>query len=127
MPITAPYAALLALLLVGVSIHIVRLRWRFRAPFGDAGQPALQQAIRAHGNHAEYAPLLVVLLWLGEAGGLPGWSVHALGAAMVVVRSAHVFGLLARRQPSIGRGIGTLGTFGLLILLAALLIWRSLA
>jgi uncharacterized membrane protein YecN with MAPEG domain len=36
--------------------------------FGDGGDPEMSQAIRAHGNFAEYVPLGLILLGLVRAG-----------------------------------------------------------
>ncbi len=47
--ITGGYLAVLALVYAALAINVVRLRRQNRAAFGDAGNPALRSAIRAHG------------------------------------------------------------------------------
>jgi uncharacterized protein len=63
---TALTCAALALILTGLSLHISRLRIRYRVSFGDGGHKDLQVAIRAHGNALEQSVLLILLMLLME-------------------------------------------------------------
>jgi hypothetical protein len=57
MRIVPLYAALLAFLFVGLSMRTLRMRRRMRITVGDAGNPGMLRARRAHANFAEYVPL----------------------------------------------------------------------
>ena len=63
------YAALLALLFVGLSIRTLRMRRRLGIAIGDAGNESMLRAMRAHSNFAEYVPLSLLLIYLVEVTG----------------------------------------------------------
>ena len=92
-PITAIFAALLALMLVGISVRITALRAKKKISFSDGGDAELGAAIRVQGNFIEYVPLALALMgvieWTGAAPGL----VYAFGAVLLVARITHAFGL----------------------------------
>lgn len=90
-------AAILALLLIGLSLNISRLRMRHQVAFGDGGKPDLIKAVRAHGNSMEQSLLFIVLLYLGEATGqIGGPLTAALGFAFIMLRLLYCTGLFAR-------------------------------
>jgi uncharacterized membrane protein YecN with MAPEG domain len=90
-------AAILALLLIGLSLNVSRLRMRHQVAFGDGGKPDLIKAIRAHGNSMEQSLLFIVLLYLGEATGqIGGPLTAALGFAFIMLRLLYCTGLFAR-------------------------------
>ena len=90
-------AAILALLLIGLSLNISRLRMRHQVAFGDGGKPDLIKAVRAHGNSMEQTLLFIVLLYLGEATGqIGGPLTAALGFAFIMLRLLYCTGLFAR-------------------------------
>ncbi|MDG9923669.1 MULTISPECIES: MAPEG family protein [unclassified Pseudomonas] len=90
-------AAILALLLIGLSLNISRLRMRHQVAFGDGGKPDLIKAVRAHGNSLEQSMLFIVLLYLGEATGqIGGPLTAALGFAFIMLRLLYCTGLFAR-------------------------------
>jgi uncharacterized protein len=94
---TALTCAALALLLTGLSLHISRLRIRYRMSFGDGGHKDLQVAIRAHGNALEQSLLLIMLMLLMELLR-PGWSVIAIvGIAFVAARVLHAVAIFSRQ------------------------------
>ena len=92
-PITAIFAGLLALMLVGVSIRVTVLRAKKKVDLFDGGVPELGRAIRVQGNFIEYVPMALALIGLLEWMGLRPWAVYALGAALVIGRLAHAWGL----------------------------------
>ena len=55
--ITAVYAGILALMLVMLGILVVKNRYRAKVGLFDGGDEQLGQAIRVHGNFAEYLPV----------------------------------------------------------------------
>ena len=65
--ITAVYTSLLAIWLVFLSFRVIALRGSPVFAFLNINtddEEMLQRAIRAHGNLTEYAPMMVVLLYL---------------------------------------------------------------
>ena len=60
-----------------------------RAGFGDAGNPELRSAIRAHAHFAEYVPIVTLMVAMLEMSGLPSYRVHFLMAALLVSRLLH--------------------------------------
>lgn len=110
-PITALYAGLAALLLLVLSVNVIRLRWRYRTGLGDGGHPELARAQRVQGNFVEYAPMVLVLMFLVERAGFSPWVVHALGIMLVLGRAAHAWGLQQSDGPSLGRAAGMALTF----------------
>ncbi|MCC6206841.1 MAG: MAPEG family protein [Gammaproteobacteria bacterium] len=92
--ITSFYAAMLALLIVWLSLRVIRMRWAKKVRLGDGGDSELQAAIRAQGNAAEYVPLSLVLLALLELGGAHMALLHAGGLSVLVGRLLHARGLL---------------------------------
>ena len=117
MPITTLYAAALALLVVVLGLYVIALRRRHGVSLGDGERPELRNAIRAHGNLVEYAPIALILLALLELARAPGWFVHVLGAALVLGRILHA--LAMTRGGVTGRTLGTTLTFTVISLLAA--------
>ena len=125
--VTAVYAAILALIMVIMAVVVIRLRRGLRVSLGDGGHASLQQAIRAHGNAAEYIPIFLVLLAVFELNRGPLWALHFLGVSFVLARLAHAAGIYAPSGRSGGRVVGMVGTFTVLCLLALGNLWRLLA
>ena len=113
-PITAVFTALLALMLVGVSIRVTVLRAKKKINLFDGGDPELGRAIRVQGNFVEYVPLALALMGLSEWLGATPWIVYLLGAAHLAARLAHAWGLYS--DVFQGRVVGTTVTW---IVLAA--------
>ena len=67
--VSATVAALIGLLAVFLTFRVIALRVRFKVNAGDGGHAALAQAIRAHANLLELAPLALLLLAFAE------WSI----------------------------------------------------
>jgi uncharacterized membrane protein YecN with MAPEG domain len=53
----------------------------------------LLRASRAHGNFAEYVPILLVLLLLLELGGRPALAAARAGRAILLGRVLHAAGI----------------------------------
>lgn len=79
MNITSTYAAILALLFVGLSVRILRLRRSLKIAIGDGGDKKMLRAIRVHSNFAEYVPFGLLLLYLAETQGAPSAVIHGVG------------------------------------------------
>src|SRR6185312_9687415 len=67
--ITANYLAILALIYVALALQVIRLRHSSGAPFNDGGNEGLRGAIRAHGNFAEYVPIITLMVAFLEMSG----------------------------------------------------------
>ena len=117
-PITAIYGALLALFLVILTVPVIKLRRGLRIGLGDGGQASLQQAVRAHGNAAEFIPLFIVLLAVYEINHAPAIALHIFGVVFVLSRLAHASGLYQSSGASSGRVAGMVGTLTALVALA---------
>jgi len=128
--VTAGYLAILALLYAILSLAVIRLRQRNLAPFGDGGNAALRNAIRAHANFIEYAPIIMLMVAFLEMAGTPATRVHVLMGALVLSRLLHPLGMCARPGTLpfwICRAGGILITIGLLITCAITTLSRSVA
>lgn len=93
--VTALYAALAGLVLFALSVRVIARRRRLRVPLGDGGDAELAARVRAHGNFAEYAPLVLLLLLLAELAGWPPVLLHVIGATLIAGRLAHAWSLAA--------------------------------
>lgn len=88
----------LALLLTALSLHVSRLRLRYRQTWGDGGHKDLATAIRTHGNTLEQSMLFGLLL-LAHAQ-LPSATLAALAVAcavFVLARLLYCVGAFTRR------------------------------
>lgn len=122
------YAALLALVLLALSYNVVRLRRRHQVGIGTGGNEELARAVRAQANFCEYVPLALVLLALVEfSARAPAWSLHLLGASLVVGRVLHGIGLNRSSGASKNRVLGTLLTWLVLLFGAGLALWLALS
>jgi len=88
------YAALLAVLIVWLSLHVIKIRRIKKVRLGDGGAAELQTAIRAQGNATEYIPISLILLLLLELNGAHMALVHTGGIAILAGRLLHARGLL---------------------------------
>lgn len=113
--VTPLYAGLLALIYVGLAVRVVRARRASGIGLGAGEDAVLLSRIRAHGNFAEYAPYCLLLLAILELAGEASMVLHVGGLALVVSRLAHAWGLATSSGTSIGRYVGMIGTFAILI------------
>ena len=90
---TPLWASLLAFLYLWLAAQVILARYRTRTALGSGGDAGLERAIRAHANFAEYVPLSLVLLVMAELQGAQGWLLHGLGAALLIGRTLHGFGI----------------------------------
>jgi uncharacterized membrane protein YecN with MAPEG domain len=114
------YIALLALLLLFISVRVSLVRRRYGVGMGDGGHEELLRAIRAQGNFVEYVPIALLLILAADLVGHDKIFVHILGIMLVVGRVFQAWGLSMTTGPSFGRAAGTGLTF-LVILGGAIL------
>jgi uncharacterized protein len=110
-------SAILAALLLLLGANVTRMR----TLTGKAGGSQLPQdptsklliAVRAHGNAAEYVPVLAVLFLLVGARS-PAWLAIPLIIAATLARLLHAYGMLTSRSlasPTKAREIGAGATY----------------
>ena len=125
--VTALYAGLMGLWLIGLGFAVVRRRRRHQVSTGDGGVRELELAIRAHGNACEYVPVALILLGLAEGMGAPGWVLHLFGLMLVAGRLLHGgYFLTGARRMSL-RVLGMQLTVGMIVVLALGLVFHALA
>jgi uncharacterized membrane protein YecN with MAPEG domain len=117
------YVGLNALLLLVLAYNVgARRGAQDQLQPGDTGDAALTRAIRAHGNYAEYAPMvlliLVMLAWLG----FTPLVLHLYGGIFTAGRVIGAVGMMRERHPNALRftanavtGLALLGGGGALI------------
>ena len=129
LPVTAFVAAICALLLLFTAIDTVRHRIRAQAAFGDgSGDSKLISASRSHGNLAEHAPVVILLLGLLEMARAWHIGLMAIGAFFLFARIMHIWGLYlpVSGKPPVPRQIGVIGTWLTLLLLIVWTLWMLL-
>ncbi len=126
-PVALTCTSVLALLLfaLGGAVSGIRLRSRVLIGVTDHPDAMLNRLVRAHGNTAEYAPMLAVLFLLLGARE-PSQAALWLMVAATVARVLFVVSMLTARtlsRPNPIRFVGALGTYvcgtALAVLLAA--------
>lgn len=125
---TAFYAALLALVYLGLSGWVMGSRVSDNVLLGDGGDASLLKRVRSHANFSEYVPLALILVGLLEAGGGGHGLVQGLLIALLVGRILHPIGMFATpnspRQFAC-RGGGILLTMATLAIAAIALLLRT--
>ncbi|CAM3113284.1 MULTISPECIES: MAPEG family protein [Sphingomonas] len=117
LPVTLSIAAAAAIVNLWLAMRIVLGRLRGKVMMGDGGDSRLAAGMRAHANFVEYAPFVLILMGLIELGGGSSFWLWGLGAAFILVRIGHGWGMM-RPAPNIGRAVGAMGTWAILALLA---------
>lgn len=126
MRITGLYAALLALITLGLAVRVMLLRRRTSIGLGDGGNRDVACAVRTHGNATEYVPLALILLLVLELNQTLPTLLHVFGIVLVVARLAHAMGLSRSPGYSAGRAIGAALTLLVIAAMALMLIWQYL-
>jgi len=113
--ITSYYAVPIAILYLVLTFRVIGLRRRHAVALGDGGDPVLLRRIRAQANLTEYAPLILVLMLMGEIQGASAMLLHAIGIALLVGRLIHAFGISQAREDIRLRAAGMILTLTALI------------
>jgi uncharacterized protein len=120
--VTSLTAAVLTVLYLFLSFRIIDLRRRGIAPsLGTGDDQRVIQAVRAHANLTEYAPLFLILLLLAELQSAPLLITTVCAITFVVGRLCHAYGL-SRNNSILLRTLGMVGTNTALIVLAGFLV-----
>ena len=125
--ITAFYGAILALILVALSVWVIAGRFGKQTLFGDGGDDSMMRRVRSQANFVEYVPFAVLIIALLEASGASQALVRTLLVVLVVARLLHPIGMLAEantpRQFAC-RGGGIIATLIVIIVAAFALLIR---
>jgi len=116
--ITGVTAALISLLFLALAARVAGFRHKAKIGIGDGGNTTLNRAIRAHGNLAEHAPFVLLMMLCYEMSGGARWLLIASGAIFLVARILHALGLLRTAGTSFGRFWGVVLTWAVLFVLA---------
>ncbi len=127
MSISLICVALLALLVIVLGFNVSLVRARTETIYGADADPTspMYKAVRAHGNTAEYAPILALLIFILGQAGVSGWVLWAMVLA-TFSRYLFVAGIIipaSMETPNAMRFLGSLGTYlsGLALVVALLL------
>ena len=123
--ISATVAALIGLLAVLLAVRVIVFRVRFKVNAGDGGHAPLAQAIRAHANLVEHAPLALIVLAFAEASVAWRWLILILGVALLVARLASAWGLSHSLEGSTGRQAGAGLTILVTVVASLLILYRA--
>lgn len=93
MSITLIAAGLIAIIHVILVFNVGWWRGKTKIHLGTGTSEPLMRAVRAHGNNAEYAPLLIILLGLLEFTDSNYYVVLSIGILSVLARALHGYGL----------------------------------
>ncbi|OAJ94815.1 MAPEG family protein [Vibrio bivalvicida] len=116
--VTALYAAILAALMIWLSIQVIKQRRKAQVKYADGGVDALTIARSAQGNAVDYIPITLILMAMVEHNGASPWMIHACGIVFVLGRILHAKGILADRLK--GRISGMKMTFLVMAVLIVL-------
>ena len=124
LPITSALTGAAAIFLVLLSLPVALRRRATKTSFGDGGDEAFNRKIRAQANFIEYAPLGIIAIGLVEMNGGSQPLVCGLAAALAAARVLHAFGLWS--GVLIGRALGAITTFAVLLVAGGLLVYGQL-
>jgi uncharacterized membrane protein YecN with MAPEG domain len=92
--VTPLYALPVAVIYLVLWFRVSSVRSAAGVSFGDGGNPHLLRRIRQHGNCAEWAGFVLILMMLAEGMGASALWLHISGGLLLVGRIAHPFGLV---------------------------------
>ncbi|SDV99817.1 MAPEG family protein [Marinobacter mobilis] len=119
LPVTAVFASVCVLLLIVLSYRVATFRLKHRKGLGVNDDRDFEVAVRTQANLAEYAPITLVLLAIGELNGVSVAWIYGLGMAFVVGRLLHAWGMVkGRGGPHKARLVGIVLTWLAMLVLA---------
>ena len=119
---TLIFAAIFGILHVVFTLRVGAYRFSSKISLGDGGDKELRNRTRAHGNFIENAPMGLLLLLLNELNGLGQDALLALGSVFLAARLLHYVMIVSRSLSIILRPISMLGTLGVILISAILLL-----
>lgn len=124
MMISGFYIALHGILLVVLSGLVIFDRARYKVMFGEGHRPELKRAIRIQANFVEYVPLALIALVALELNQVSTLWLHGLGATLLAGRLLHAVGLGLSESTTVARFLGTVLTYGVILLSSLLLLLK---
>ena len=124
MQITGIYVALATLLVLILAGRVSTGRGGSKVGLDDGGDHELMKRIRAHAIAVENLPLALLLLLMLELNQTQPLWLHVFGCVLIVGRILHAIGLSRSSKESIGRFVGTVLTWGVMLVMALLLLWQ---
>lgn len=112
------YIVISTIIIVQLSLHVIKVRRKFKVRIGDDNNHTLQLAIAAQLNATEYLPIGVLLLLSLEFNGANYLLIHAFGLVFIIGRIIHARAMLMDNLPR--RVLGMQITFYTLLAMAAL-------
>lgn len=124
--ITPIYVALLAILFLFLSFKTIKVRKKLQIGVGTGDNPELLRAMRVHANFSEYVPITLILILSVEL--LKGYFilVHCLGAALLIGRVLHAYGVSQTKENLKFRVSGMLLTFSTMLVAIVSIIYLSI-
>jgi len=123
LPHTMLYVALLGVLLVVLTYHVLRKRVAITVNPASADSDTVERVSRVHGNFIEYVPIALILLAVLELNRAPVGLVHGLGILLLVSRMLHAWGMTRHPMISFGRIIGIQGTLLMILIGTIAALW----
>lgn len=123
--IAAGYIAFFLIMNIVLMYLIGKVRIAKKISLGDGGDAQMLSRVRAHGNFSETVPLLMLGLIALTMISAPVWSLHLVGAGMVISRIAHAMGMYDKFGQ--GRFVGTLGFLLLSLFTACMIAFQIIA
>ena len=122
LPVTAALAAAMGALLLLLAIDTVRQRFRTMTAHGTGDDQRLTSASRSHGNLAEHAPIVIILVGLLELSQANHMGLMIVSGVFILARMLHIHGLYNPKEggPPLTRALGVIVTW---IVLATLIGW----
>jgi len=108
--ITALAAGVLINLQMILMMYTGMGRYKYRQGLGEGDNPDLLSRIRSHGNLAENAPIVLIVLGLLEMAGTSRMMIAMAAALFVFGRLMHPLGLFKTHGASLPRGMGVMTT-----------------
>lgn len=107
-PITILAGGILGLWFLVLTVRVINSR-RVKGDT-ELNKTRVERCVRGHGNFAEYTPMILLLIGLGEVGGVNTYVVWVSAALLVAGRLLHGYAFSFTDHSPIGRGGGTLLT-----------------
>jgi uncharacterized membrane protein YecN with MAPEG domain len=125
--VTALYAALLGIVGLVLWNLVGWQRGKAKISLNDGNIKPLIEANRRHMNWVENIPFILLLIAIAELNGGAKIWLHVMGAALLISRLIHPFGISADKMMTWQRMVGAGGT--LIVGLAAIVtvLWQLIA
>jgi uncharacterized membrane protein YecN with MAPEG domain len=130
--ITALAGGIVIILQMAMSFYVVMARAKYKVSVGDNGEVELERRVRAHGNLAENAAIIIVILALLELARVSPLVVGVFAVWFVIARIAHAIGMIEKSGRALkainkARFFGAASTMLLGMIMGGMLIFIALS